>query len=199
MADKLKIMVASTIYGFQDQLEIICNLIDSFGHYQVMNSHMKTLPVYPHLSAQDTCLAAVAECDLFFGIIRPRYGAVVEEPYSITHREITKSIELRKPRWLICHRDIIVARQLLKQYMYNADESPNLAFSYKKTILMDDIRLVDMYNEATMDDIPPEDRVGHWVDEFYRLDDIKKCVITNFSDIHRVKLIIDQMKGKIDE
>jgi len=63
--DKLKIMVASTIYGFEDQLEQIYSLIDSFGHYHIMNSHIKTLPVYPHLSAQGTCLAVVDECDLY--------------------------------------------------------------------------------------------------------------------------------------
>lgn len=42
---KLKIMVASTIYGFEDQLTQICATLKSYK-YDVFNSHIKTIPVH---------------------------------------------------------------------------------------------------------------------------------------------------------
>jgi hypothetical protein len=40
---------------------------------------------------------------------------------SITHHEMKTALALKKPHWFIAHRDISVARQLFKQYMYLAD------------------------------------------------------------------------------
>ena len=62
--DKLKIMVASTIYGFSDQIEQICATIDSYDGYEVWNSHLKTIPVNPDLSNAENCLNAVQNLSL---------------------------------------------------------------------------------------------------------------------------------------
>jgi hypothetical protein len=188
----LKIMVASTIYGFQDQLEQVCATLTGYG-YEVWNSHMRTIPVNPGMSNPQNCLRAVQDCDLFFGIIRPRYGAVIEGDISITHQEIRRAIELRKPRWFIGHRDITVARQLLKQYMLDADGNPIAGFSYRRTDIMDDIRVINLYNEAIMNNLDPADRVGHWVDEFYKIGDVLRCIETQFSNLDRVREIVNQM------
>lgn len=188
----LKIMVASTVYGFQDQIEQICATLSGYG-YMVWNSHIRTIPLNPGMSNPQNCLEAVQNCDVFFGIIRPRYGAVVEGDISITHQEIRRAIELRKPRWFIAHRDITVARQLLKQYMFDQDGNINPDFDYRRTDIMDDIRVIDLYNEAIMNNVPPEDRVGHWVDEFYRVGDILRCLETQFSNPNRVREIVNQM------
>lgn len=191
--DKLKIMVASTIYGFSDQIEQICATIDSYDRYEVWNSHLKTIPVNPDLSNAENCLNAVQNCDLLFGIIRPRYGAVIDGGISITHQEIRRSIKLRKPRWFIAHRDITIARKLLNQYRFDQDGNPVVGFAYRPTAVMDDIRVIDLYNEAILNDIPPEDRVGHWVDEFFKMDDILRCIQTQFQDVERVRKIVNQM------
>lgn len=188
----LKIMVASTVYGFQDQIEQICATLSGYG-YEVWNSHIRTIPLNPGMSNPQNCLEAVQNCDVFFGIIRPRYGAVVEGDISITHQEIRRAIELRKPRWFIAHRDITVARQLLKQYMFDQDGNLNPDFAYRRTDIMDDIRVIDLYNEAIMNKVPPEDRVEHWVDEFYRVGDILRCLETQFSNPDRVREIVNQM------
>ena len=67
---KLKIMVASSIYGFEDQIEQICAILTGYG-YEVLNSHLKTIPVNPNKSNVENCLIAAQTCDIFYGILRP--------------------------------------------------------------------------------------------------------------------------------
>ena len=190
---KLKIMVASTIYGFEDQLDQICATLQGYG-YEVWNSHLKTIPVNPGMSNTQNCLKAVDDCDLFFGILRSRYGAS-PDALSITHQEMLRAIALKKPRWFVAHRDISVGRQLLKQYMYieNDKARPNPAFVYRSTAIMDDIRLVKQYNDIILDDVDAKDRIGHWVDEYFRVGDILRVIETQLMDLARVKEVVQQM------
>lgn len=190
---KLKIMVASTIYSFEDQLDQVCATLQGYG-YEVWNSHFKTIPVHPGKSNTENCLLAVNACDVFLGIIRPQYGSGIIGALSITHQEMLKAIKLKKPRWFIAHRDITIARQLLKQYMFDAQHQPNPAFTYRRTTVMDDIRVVQLYNDTILNDVPPDQRIGHWVDEYFRLGDILKCVETQFKNVKRVREIVEQMK-----
>lgn len=193
---KIKVMVASTIYGYEDQLEQICATLKGYG-YEVWNSHMRTIPVHPGLSNTENCLRAVDACDVFLGLIRPRYGAVPGGELSITHQEMLRAIKLKKPRWFIAHRDISIARQLLKQYMLdeNGEALPN--FTYRRTEVMDDIRLVNLYNDTNLNDVVPAERVGHWVDEFFRVGDILKVMHTQFEDQNRIREIVLQMNAQV--
>jgi hypothetical protein len=193
---RLKIMVASSIYGFEDQLEQICSTLQGYG-YEVWNSHIKTIPVHPGLSNPNNCLRAVEACDAFFGIIRPQYGAVINDEISITHQEMKRAIELKKPRWFIAHRDVTIVRQLFKQYMFDAKGNPNPVFTYRRTNVIDDIRVIKLYNDTILNDVPAAERIGHWVDEYYRLGDILKCIETQFADISRVREIVQQMNQQV--
>jgi hypothetical protein len=189
------IMVASTVYGgFESDLDQICATLRGFG-YEVWNSRIGTIPVYPNLSAFDSCIKAVAECDLFLGLIRPYYGSGKEEEgLAITHREILKAIELDKPRWFLAHHHVVFARQILKQYMFDANEQPIPNFKFKKCSVMDDIRVIAMYNDAIRNEIPIKERRGNWVQEFTKIDNILEYISAQFSDIKRVKniFIIDK-------
>jgi hypothetical protein len=69
MDRKIKIMVGSTVYGFENELYQIVALLYSMG-YEVLNSHVGTIKVNPNLSNLENCLNAVDECDIFLGIIR---------------------------------------------------------------------------------------------------------------------------------
>lgn len=193
---KIKVMVASTIYGYEDQLEQICATLQGYG-YEVWNSHMKTIPVHPGLSNTENCLRAVDACDVFLGLIRPRYGAVPGGELSITHQEMLRAIELKKPRWFIAHRDIAIARQLLKQYMLDEDGEVRPDFTYRRTEVMDDIRLVKLYNDTILNDVDPAERIGHWVDEFFRIGDILKVMQTQFEDQNRIREIVVQMNVQV--
>ena len=189
---KIEIMVASSVYGYEDQINQICGLLEQMDYYPI-NSHYKTMPTDPSKSNLENCLEAVRNCDAFFGIIRPFYGSGVIGNTSITHEEMKKAIELKKPRWFVAHRDIRVARTLLKQYRFNEDGTPNATFTYTSTKLMDDIRLIDMYEDTIQNNIPLEERVGHWTDEFFDFNDIKKVIKTQFADKTRIIDIIEKM------
>lgn len=192
---KLKVMVASTINGYEDQLEQICATLQGYK-YEVWNSHIKTIPVHPGLSNTENCLRAVETCDMFLGIIRTRYGATQGGELSITHQEMLRAIELKRPRWFIAHRDIAIARQLLHQYMFLEDDEINPAFTYRRTEVMDDIRLIRLYNDTILNDVDPAERVGHWVDEFFRIGDILRVIQTQFEDQDRMREIVEQMNNQ---
>jgi hypothetical protein len=46
---KVKIMVGSTVYGFEDQLSQIVAQLNTLG-YEVLNSHYGSIKVNPHLT-----------------------------------------------------------------------------------------------------------------------------------------------------
>ena len=84
---KIKIMVGSTVYGFEDQLSQIVAQLQLLD-YDVLNSYNGSIKVNPNLSNLDNCLNAVKECDLFLGIIRPYYGTGNIGEKNITFEEI---------------------------------------------------------------------------------------------------------------
>ena len=189
---KIEIMIASSVYGYEDQIKQICGLFEQMGYHPV-SSHYKTMPTDPTKSNLDNCLEAVEKCDAFFGILRPFYGSGIIGDFSITHEEMKKAIELKKPRWFIAHRDIRVARTLLKQYRYLPSGDINPGFQFNPTKLLDDIRLVDMYNDTILNDIPAEERIGHWTEEYFGIEDITKVIQTQFGNEDRILDIIKKM------
>ena len=72
--DQLTIMVSSTVYGIEDLLDRIYALLVASG-YRVWMSHKGTIFLASNRTAFENCLAAVANCDLFLGLITPRYGS----------------------------------------------------------------------------------------------------------------------------
>jgi len=188
---KPKLMVASTVYHFEDHLQQICAVLSGFG-YEVWNSHIGTIPVHPGRSNQENCVTAANQCDAFLGIIRPLYGSGIVGPGSITHEEVLEAIRCTKPRWFLVHRDVTFARQLLKPYLYNEDGTPS-AFVFKKTAVMDDVRVISLYNDAIQNEVPVADRKGHWAHEFYRLEEALKYLDNQFKDVKRIRAICKEM------
>jgi hypothetical protein len=190
---KIEIMIASTVYFFEDQLNWICAFFEELG-YKPVNSHYKTIKIDPAKSNKDICLETVRNADCLFGIIRPFYGSGKIGDTSITHEEMKLAIVLKKPHWFVVHRDVRVARELLKQYMYDKAGNPKRAFKFRPTKIFDDIRLIDLYNDTIQNGVPPEQRIGHWTDEYLEIDDIIKIIKTQFSDKNRILDIIEKMK-----
>ena len=189
---KLKVVVASTVYNFEDQLNQICAVMKGFG-YEVWNSHIGSIPVDPNLSNLENCLAAVRDSDFFLGILRPFYGSGVIGDRSIFHEECREAVRLVKPRWFLVHRDVAFARQLLKPYMFrrNGDVTK---FTLKKTSVMDDIRVVHLYNDVIQNDVPIPDRRGHWAQEFYRLPEALEHLDSQFKNVTRIRRICEEMR-----
>jgi hypothetical protein len=162
-------MVSSTVYGAESDLQQVKEILRGFG-YEVIMSRDGTIYVGIDDSPTDACLRAVDECDLFLGIIFPRYGS------GITHQEFSKALELNKPGWFLVHQNVEYTRKLMEQFMYDADGKRN-NFDIKPTAVLDSIQVVDMYNLVK----------GKWVQSFYNISELLGFLETQFKDIERRK------------
>lgn len=180
---KPSILVSSVNYGVEDLLEQIYAILSGFG-YRVWMSYKGTMPVKHGLTALDNCLAAVRECDLFLGLITGRYGSgKINNSKSITHREVELAVSLGKPRWFLCHRNVTIARELLKQFRFDEHGNP-LALAFKPTKIIDDIRVLEMYEAAIRSDRPDYDeRIDNWVHPYTSPREALLFVEAQFQDV----------------
>ena len=187
---KIRIMVASTVIGFQDQLSSIVAQLNTLG-YHVLNSHKGTVKVDPTLSNLENCLKAVEECDIFLGIIRPFYGTGNIGDKNITFEEIKYAIELKKPYWFLVHRDVVFAR-LLSQKI-----TPNLMDVEIARNNFFDRRSINIYEYVIKNHVEEVIlRNGNWAQEFWRLDEVMDYINTQFSDIDFVKGVMRKIASK---
>ncbi|MCD6589473.1 MAG: DUF4062 domain-containing protein [Candidatus Fermentibacteraceae bacterium] len=182
---KLKILVSSVVFGYEDLLESVYALLTEFG-YEVLMSHKGTVPVDPGISAMSSCLEAVRDCHLFLGIILPRYGSGREEKdaLSITHREVLHAIKLNKPRWFLVHENVAIARQLLNPYRDpNAISSFRLKpeIQFEKTPILEDLRILDIFEKAMdLDTAEIKHRRSNWVQTYGPDDDARLFTTAQF-------------------
>jgi hypothetical protein len=192
--ERLRVMVSSTVYGVEDELDRIYSTLTSFG-YEVWMSHMGTLPVFSDLSAFKNCLEGVRRCDLFLGIIGCQYGSGQDpddsESLSIVHQELRLAIELNKPRWLLAHENILTARTLFSKIGYTGSEARK-QLGLKRNDVLSDTRLIDMYEEATMDSAPLKERKGNWVQKFNRPDQVDRFMMFQFYRYQEVQAYIEE-------
>lgn len=189
---KLSIMVSSTVYGIEELLDRVYTLLTAFG-YEVWMSHKGTVPVFSHRTAFENCLAATEKCDLFLGLITTQYGSGVDKDQmgqrSITHREIQRAIELKKPRWILAHEHVVFAWSLLK-HLHFPDKNARQKLKLKKSPILDDLRVLDLYEEAIIDGVPLAERRGNWVQKFRSTDDGSLFVAAQFSRYQEVEEFI---------
>ncbi|OSZ80202.1 hypothetical protein CAP36_02820 [Chitinophagaceae bacterium IBVUCB2] len=187
---KIKIMVGSTVYGFEDQLSQIVAQLQLLD-YEVLNSYNGSIKVNPTLSNLDNCLNAVKECDLFLGIIRPYYGTGNIGDKNITFEEIKLAIKLKKPYWFLVHRDVVFSRLLFSKMKLKSGDKivvePNRFF---------DERTIEIYEYVIKNHEPVTLRNGNWAQEFYRLDEMMTYVNTQFTDMDFVQNILNDKTAK---
>jgi len=185
----IEVMVASTVYGFEDQLSTICATLSTLN-YAVINSHIGTVRVNPYKSNLDNCLEAVKQCDAFVGIIRPFYGTGNIDERNITFEEMKLAIQLNKPYWFLVHRDVVFTRQLKKQ-LYYIDQEGKQQFNVKikKSVIFDE-RTLDIYSHVIAEGNPIATRTGNWAQEFFRLDEALDYVTSQFGDKSFIENII---------
>jgi hypothetical protein len=181
----LRVLVSSVVYGYEDFLESIYAILGNFG-YEVLMSHNGTIPIDPEISAMSSCLKAVDDCDLFLGIILPRYGSGQEEgqAHSIVHREAEKAIELNKPRWFLVHEYVAIARQLLSPYRDNSRKPEFMLKSgieFQPTAILSDLRILELYELAMRHDVPEaRNRKGNWVQTYGTDEDARLFATAQF-------------------
>jgi len=189
---KLVVMVSSTVYGIEELLERIYAILTRFG-YEVWMSHKGTVPVISTQSAFENCLHAVEKCDLFLSLITPHYGSGKEDATarSITHEELLRAIELNKPRWILAHDQVAFARTLLGNVGFDNAEK-RAALKVKRNPVIDDLRVIDMYEAAIRHDIRVADRKGNWVQKFVTADDAQLYASAQFYRYQEVERFLEE-------
>ena len=188
---RLTIMVSSAVYGIEELLDRIYTLLTAFG-YEVWMSHKGTVPVFSNRSAFENCIAATENCDLFLGLITPHYGSGRDgDGLSITHQELKRAIALNKPRWLLVHDHVVFARQLLN-HIGHRGESGRRKLPLAKNRIMDDLRVIDMYEEAILSEKPLKERKGNWVQVFRSDDDAALFATAQFSRYQEVEAFVQE-------
>jgi len=205
--EPLKLMVSSSVYGIEDYLDQIFALLGQFG-YEVWMSHKGTIPIYPNQTALESCLTAVENCDLFLSIITPRYGSgVVQDQLSITHQELLKAIEKKRPRWILAHNNVIFARSMFRKLgakdgkqrtellekLGFSDEKSMKALNKREELVIDDFRVIDMYDTAIRNDLVVyQDREGNWVQKYSDDRDINLFATFQFSRYRQVESYVNE-------
>ncbi len=188
----LIVMVSSTVYGIEELLERIYAILARFG-YEVWMSHKGTVPVISTKSAFDNCLHAVEQCDLFLNVITTHYGSGKEDAASrsITHDELLRAIELNKPRWILAHDQVVFARTLLSNLGFdNAKKRAEL--KVKRNPVIDDLRVIDMYEAAIRHEVQVADRKGNWVQKFVTADDAQLYASAQFYRYQEVESFLEE-------
>jgi hypothetical protein len=193
------VMISSAVYGIEPLLEQIYNILNSMG-FKVWCSHMGTLPNNSSQNAFANCIEAAKKCDLFLGIITPNYGSGVKRgELGITHQEMQAAIIHNKERWFVAHHHVIFARKLLNDLRHY--DEPELDSGGKKikgpfvgvagrqnfrTVVkaasIDDLRVIDMYEDASLETKIAPNAVGNWVQKYESDADILRYVTMQFSD-----------------
>lgn len=193
----LTVMVSSTVYGQEKLLDQIYASLRSLG-YTVWMSHKGTLPINPKATAFDTCLEAVESCDIFLGIISPYYGSgkTGGSSTSITHRELVRAIERGKLRWVLAHEHVVNSRRLLMDLGFKGAKGREELKLAKGGAIIDDLRLMDMYEAATREELPLDQRTGNWVQKFRSDDEALLYIVEQFSDEQQVRRFLAEPSKK---
>lgn len=188
----LIVMVSSTVYGIEELLERIYAILTKFG-YEVWMSHKGTVPVISTKSTFDNCLHAVEQCDLFLSLITTHYGSGKEDTaaLSITHQELLRAIDLNKPRWILAHDQVVFARTLLTNLGYESAKK-RAGLTLKRNPVVDDLRVIDMYDAAIRHDVQFADRKGNWVQKFVAPDDAQLYASAQFYRYQEVERFLEE-------
>jgi len=191
------VLVSSAVYGFEPLLDQIYGILTTLG-YEVWMSHKGTVPVYPKKTALESCIKAVENCNLFLGIILPRYGSGKEKKTddSITHEELRTAVKLNKPRWILAHDHVIFAQKLLRNLGHKTSADRATLKLTKKDVI-EDLRVIDMLELAMRHDIKDlTNRKGNWVQAFIDPSDANLFAFSQFRRFSEAVKIVDEKFSK---
>ena len=200
-----KLMLASTVYGFEDQLSTIISDLEP-KDYTILNSFYGSIKVDPNFSNLANCIQSVHETDLFVGLIRPFYGtgnirdkeAKNPEDKNITFEEIRKAIELEKPRWFYVHRDVDFGSKIVDYIDVNVTEEEKKTGKIEnKNVLKSnafvDWSTIELYNFIIQNHVANvAERYGNWVQEFLIPVEALRYIQTQFQDNTFINSLIQQ-------
>ncbi len=187
-----KIMLASTVYGFEDQLSKIIHDVDN-RDFNVLSSFHGYVKVNPKLSNLDNCVQAVDEADWFLGIVRPYFGTGNIGEKNITFEEIKRAIQLNKSAWFYIHRDVIFAERILSSIQVNnTEKSKNRTPNELLPNRFIDKEAIDLYNYVIKNDEKNlELRNGNWAQEFFVFTEALIYIRSQFLDFKFIDKILN--------
>lgn len=200
----LKIMISSSVYGAQSLLRQVYATLLSFKEYEIISSPAGTVSVNPKASNLESCLAAVEECDIFIGFIRPIYGSGRDygmttdgkksSSKSITHLELERAINLDRPRWMLAHSSVVKMRSLVRHLFYYKDGKRNATEFKELKGEFDDPRVIEMYELAadSNSEEPWSQRKNHWVHEYHYDFEALDFISAQFRDPKRVAAYLNR-------
>lgn len=196
----INVFIASTVRGFERDLEDLYNMLKGYG-YNVIMSHMGTIPLNSQESNLGNCLDAVKRSDVFIGFIRPDYGSGVLEKggNSITHLEFQAAYKMDIPRFVLVDHRVTFTRNLFRKNAVIQDSTlQRLEFreiSFENNQVMD-VRCIRMYNDAIKDqERPASKRTGNWVQEYMNFEDVSIHIDAQFYYVERIQKLIDAGKN----
>lgn len=185
-------MISSSIHGFEDNIRQIAALLESMG-YTVISSLLGTITVHPGKSNLENSLLAVEECDVFLGFIRTYCGTGYIGDKNITFEEFRHAIELDKLYWFMAEHDVEFSRHLFSRGLAPVDDTVKDIWTViKANKKVFDPLCIEMYNEVIKEkneDIPS--RKGNWIQPYYCMDDIRRFLDKQFSNIGRIKDLVE--------
>ena len=209
------IMVSSSMYGFKDQILTIRDYLVSIG-YNVITSLDGTIFADPHLGNFENCLNAVEACDVFLGIIRPYCGTGKSEDGSITFQEFQHARSCHKPSWFVIDsrvghfRDLFFALKLkrsvgydemnramqcwVEQFCKDKNKKPGVLdlFEPDRTRRFFDPECFAMQDFVNQKDVPRDEVVNNWMQDFDDITDIHRFLRSQFSDKNKIEQIIKE-------
>jgi len=198
---QIKIMLASTVYGFEDQLSKIIEDLKQ-NEFKVLNSFFGSIQVNPKLSNLDNCIQAVHDTNWFSGLVRPYYGTGNIDEKNITFEEINTAIKLQKPRWFYVHRDVIFASRIMefievKKVLIKDGSKKTVS---EKNILHKnkhiDSETIELYDRVTKNyEKDLKLRNGNWAQEYYSFTEAEIYIKTQFSDYSFIDNLINKAKN----
>ena len=99
------------------------------------------------------------------------------------------AIQRKKPRWLLAHDHVVFAWSLLKNLGYEGSAGRK-KLKLKKSPILDDLRVLDLYEEAIVNGIPLAERRGNWVQKFRSTEDGSLFVSSQFFRYQEVEQFI---------
>ena len=200
------VMISSSVYGFEDQLDRIAAIFRTLGYHVVMSKE-GSLPVNPRLGNFENCLKAVEDCDLFFGIIRPNCGTGTSNNKSITFQEFERARELQKPSWFVIdnkvkwYKDLIRCLRMrmnpktphedlntfLKDFIKTTQDNKKKLPRVMDIFEPDESRTFDpecltMERFVNQQGVPRDEVTNNWMQYYNSLTDIEMYISTNFGD-----------------
>jgi len=186
-----KLMLASTVYGYEDQLSKIIHDIAERS-FKVLNSFHGSIKVNPRHSNLDNCIQAVDETNWFMGIVRPYYGTGNINEKNITFEEMKTAIKLNKPRWFYIHRDVIFAEKIVDEIQVNNIEESETKIPNELLpnhyIDNEAINLYDFVIKEKEKNL--ELRNGNWAQEFFYFTEALIYIRSQFLDFKFIENLL---------